>query len=203
MRSEIKQALSSATGALVHDMTQEIRNNLKPLIPPEGSPMAIGASPQRVQATHLVAGLAHTLGGVRTRPMPTPAAVPRSPLVRRIAQPPYSHVDNSTRAELDHLGLTALRAMVDVEPYGSSGLGGDPWDDKPPSLTFASPSEDDDAEDPEHPSDRTKKKKRRSKRHERGRSKEAKAITTSKMVVNLPHFTGKDLSAFAANVLIK
>ena len=32
----------------------------------------------------------------------------------RTAQPPYSHVENSTRAELDQLGLPALRAMVDV-----------------------------------------------------------------------------------------
>ena len=49
--------------------------------------------------------------------MPTPAAIPRSPLVRRTAQPPYSNVANSTRADLDRLGLTAQKAMVDVEPY--------------------------------------------------------------------------------------
>ena len=48
--------------------------------------------------------------------MPTPAVIPRSPFVPRTAQRPYSHVENSTRAELDRLGLTALRAMVDVEP---------------------------------------------------------------------------------------
>ena len=71
--------------------------------------------------------------------MPTPAVIPRSPFVPRTAQPPYSHVENSTRAELDRLGLTALRAMVDVEPYGSSDLGGDPSDDEPPSMTSASP----------------------------------------------------------------
>ena len=35
------------------------------------------------------------------------------------AQPPYSHVENSTRTELDRLGLTAVMAMVDVEPYAS------------------------------------------------------------------------------------
>ena len=64
--------------------------------------------------------------------MPTPAVIPRSPFIPRPAQPPYSHVENSTRAELDRLGLTALRAMVDVEPYGSSDLGGDPSDDEPP-----------------------------------------------------------------------
>ena len=58
----------------------------------------------------------------------------------RTAQPPYSHVENSTRADLDQLGLTALRAMVDVEPYGSSDFGGDPSDDEPPSLSSASPS---------------------------------------------------------------
>ena len=54
--------------------------------------------------------------------MPTPAVIPRSPFIPRTAQPPYSHVGNSTRAELDWLGLTALRAMVDVEPYGLMAL---------------------------------------------------------------------------------
>ena len=196
-RSEIKEALRGATRDLVADLTQEIRDKLKPLIPPHGSPVTIGASPHRVQANRLVAGLTHTLGGVRSRPMPTPAAVPRSPFVPRTAQPPYSHVENSTRAELDRLGLTALRAMVDVEPYGSNDLGGDPPDDEPPSLSSASPSEDDDLEEPENPSDKKKKKKRKSRRHERRRSTEAKAIATSKIVVNLPEFTGKDLSEFA------
>ena len=61
--------------------------------------------------------------------MPTPAAIPRSPLVPRTAQPSYSQMENSTRAELDRLGLTALRAMVDVEPYVSSDLGSDPSND--------------------------------------------------------------------------
>ena len=87
--------------------------------------------------------------------------------------------------------------MVDVEPYGSSDLGGDPSDDEPPSLTSASPSEDDDPEDPENPSGRKRKKKRKGKRPERRRSKEAKAIATSKIVVNFPDFSGKDLSEFA------
>ena len=68
---------------------------------------------------------------------------------------------NSTRAELDRLGLTALRAMVDVEPYASSDLGGDPSDDEPPSMTSASPSEDDDPEGPENASWQKKKKKRK------------------------------------------
>ena len=80
--------------------------------------------------------------------MPIPAVIPRSPFVPRTAQPPYSHVENSTRAELNQLGLTALRAMVDVEPYSSSDLGDDPSDDEPPSLTSASPSKDDDPKDP-------------------------------------------------------
>ena len=131
--------------------------------------------------------------------MPTPAVIPRSPFIPRTAQPPYSHVDNSTRAELDWLGLTALRAMVDVECYRSSDLGGDPSDDEPPSITSASPSEDDDPEDPENPSGRKKKKKRKTKRREGRRSQETKAIGTSKIVVNLPEFTGKDLSEFAEN----
>ena len=106
---------------------------------------------------------------------------------------------NSARAELDRLGLTALRAMVDVQPYGSTDLGGDPSDDEPPSMTSASPSEDDDPEDPENPSGKKKKKKRDTKRHEGRRSQEAKAIATSKIVVNLPEFTGKDFSEFAEN----
>ena len=114
----------------------------------------------------------------------------------RTAKPPYSHMQNSTRAQLDQLGLTARRAIVDVESYGSSDLGVDPSDDEPPSLMSASPSEDDDPEDPENESGRKKKRKRKSKRHKRRRSKEAKAITTSKIVVKLPEFTGKDLSEF-------
>ena len=156
-RSEIKEALRGATSELVGDLTQEIRAKLEPLIPPQASPAIVGVSPHRVQANHLVAGLTNTLGGLRSRPMPTPAVTPRSPFIPRTAQPPYSHVENSTRAELDRLGLTALRAMVDVEPYGSSGLRGDPSDDEPPSMTSASPSEDDDPEDPEDPSGRKKK----------------------------------------------
>ena len=131
--------------------------------------------------------------------MPTPAAIPRSPFVPRTALPPYSHVGNCTRAELDRLRLTALRAMVDVEPYGSSDLGADPSDDEPPSMASASPSEDDDPEDPENPSGQKKKKKRKTRRPEGCRSQEAKAIATSKIVVNLPEFTGNDLSEFAEN----
>ena len=131
--------------------------------------------------------------------MPTPAVIPRSLFIPRTAQPPYSHVENSTRAELDRLGLTALRAMVDVELYGSSDLGGDPSDNELPSMTSASPSEEDDPEDAENPSWRKKKKKRKTKRPEGRRSQVAKAIATSKIAVNLPEFTGKDLSEFAEN----
>ena len=131
--------------------------------------------------------------------MPTPAAIPRSPFVPRTAQPPYSHVGNSTRAELERLGLTALRAMVDVEPYGSSDLGGDPSDDDPPSMTSASPSEDDDPDDLENPSGKKKKNKKKTRRPGGRRSQDTKAIATSKMMVNLPEFTGKDLSEFAEN----
>ena len=131
--------------------------------------------------------------------MPTPAVIGRSPFIPRTAEPPYSHVGNSTRAELDRLGLTALRAMVDLEAYGSSDLGGDPSDDEPPSMTSASPSEDDDPQDPENPSWRKKKKKRKTRRPEGRRSQEAKAIATPRMVLNLPAITGKDLSEFAEN----
>ena len=69
-------------------------------------------------------------------------------------------------------------------------------DDEPSSLSSASPSEDDNPEDLENPSGK-KKKKRKSRRQETRRSKESKAIATSKIVVNLPEFTGKDLSVFA------
>ena len=70
-------------------------------------------------------------------------------------------------------------------------------DNERPSLSSASPSEDNDPEDPDNASDKKKKKKRKSRRHERRRSKEAKAIVTSKIVVNVPEFTRKDLSEFA------
>ena len=199
-RSQINEVLRGATSEIVGDLTQEIRVKLEPLMmPPLASPTTVGMSPHRVRANHLVAGLTNTLGSLRSRPMPTPAAIPRSPFVPRTAQPPYSHVANSTRAELDRLGLTALRAMVDVEPYGSSDLGGDPSDDEPPSMTSASPSKADDPEDPENPSGKKKKKKMKTRRPEGRRSQEAKAFATYKIVVNLPEFTGKDLSEFAEN----
>ena len=199
-RSEINEVLRGATSKIVGDLTQELRDKLEPLmIPPQASPTTVGVSSHRVQANQLVAGLTNTLGSLRSRPMPTPTAIPRSPFVPRTAEPPYSHVTNSTRAELDWLGLTTLRAMVDVEHDGSSDLGGDPSDDEPPSMTSASPSEDDDPEDPENPSGRKKKKKRKTRCPEGRRSQEAKAIATSKIVVNLPEFTGKDLSEFAEN----
>ena len=196
-RSEIREALRGATSDLVGDLNQEIRAKLEPLIAPGASPTTVGVSPHGVQANHLVAGLTNTLESPRSRPMPTPAVMPRSSFIPRTTQPPYSHLENSTRAELDRLGLTALRAMVDLEPYSSSDLGGDPFDDEPPFMTSASPSEDDDPEDPETPNRRKKKKKRKTKRHEGRRSQEAKAIATSKIVVNLPEFTGKNLSEFA------
>ena len=196
-RSEINEALRGATSKIVGDLTQEIRATLQPLITPQASLTIVGVSPNRVQANHLVAGLTNTLGSLRSGPMPTPAVIPRSPFIPRTAQPPYSHVGSSTRAELDRLGLTALRAMVDVEPYGSSDLGGDPSDDELPSMTSASPSEDDDPEDPENPSGRKKKKKRKTRCPEGRRSQEAKAIATAKIVVIVPEFTGKDLSTFA------
>ena len=75
-----------------------------------------------------------------------------------------------------------------MEPYVSGDLGGDPPDDGPPSMTSASPSEDDDPEDHENPSGKKKKKKKKTRRPEGRRSREAKAIATSKIVVNLPEF---------------
>ena len=197
--SEIKEALRGATSELVGDLTQEIRAKLEFLIPPQASPTIVGVSPHRVQANHLVAGLTNTLGSLRSRPMPTPAVIPRSPFIPRTPQLPWSRVENFTRAEPDQLGLTALRAIVDVEPYGCSDLGGDPSDDEPPSMTSASPSEDDDPEDPENPSGQKRKKKKKTKRPEGRSSQEAKAIPTRKIVVNLPEFTGKDPSEIADN----
>ena len=78
-RSELREALRGATKDLVGDITQEIREKVEPLIPPQGSTTTLGTSPHRLQANHLVAGLSHTLEGGRSRPMPTPAVVPRSP----------------------------------------------------------------------------------------------------------------------------
>ena len=120
-----------------------------------------------------------------------------SHFVPKTAQPPYSHVQNCTRAELDQLRLTALRAMVDVKPYGSSDFAGDPSDDEPPCLTSASPGDDDDPVDREHPGRRQKQKRRKSKHHGRRRCEEAKVIANSKIVVNLPNFTEKDLRDLA------
>ena len=80
-RSEIKEALRGATSELVGDLTQEIRAKLEPLIPLQASPTIVGVSPHRVQANHLVAGLTNTLGSLRSRPMPTPAMMLRSPVI--------------------------------------------------------------------------------------------------------------------------
>ena len=66
-------------------------------------------------------------------------------------------------------------------------------------MTPVSPSEDDDPEEAENSSGKKKNKKRKTKRHEGRRSQEAKAIATSKIVINLPEFTGKELSEFAEN----
>ena len=117
-----------------------------------------------------------------------------------MAQPFYSHVGNSTRADLDRLRLTAPRAMVDVVPYGSSDLGGDTSHNEPPSMTSASPSEDDDPEEPENRSWEKRNKNRKTKRPDGSRSQEAKAIATSKIVLNSPEFTGKDLSEFPEKI---
>ena len=95
-RLGIREALRGATADLVGDPTQEIRARLEPLILSQGSPTTMGASPHHLQANHLAAGLTHTLGGVRSRPMPTPAVIPRSAFIPRTGKPPYSHVENTT-----------------------------------------------------------------------------------------------------------
>ena len=93
--SEIKEVLRGATSELVGDLTQEIRAKLEPLIPPEASPTIVGTSPHRVQANPLVAGLTNTLGSLRSRPMWTPAVMPRSSFIPRTAQPRYSQMEDS------------------------------------------------------------------------------------------------------------
>ena len=85
-----------------------------------------------------------------------------------------------------------------MEPYGSSEVGGYPSDDETPSLASGSPSEDD-LEDPENPMNNKRRRKRKSRHHKSRRSNEAKAIATSQTLLNLPEFTGKDLSNFAAS----
>ena len=137
--SEIKEALRGATADLVGDLTQEIRAKLEPLILPHGSRVTIGALPHRVQANHLVAGLTQSLAGVKSQRKPTSAAVPRSPFVPRTAQPLHSNVESSTRADLDQVGLKALREFVDVEPCGPGAVGRDPSADEPSSRSSASP----------------------------------------------------------------
>ena len=108
-RSGINEALRGATSKIVGDLTQEMRAKLEPLIPPQASPTIVGISPHRVQANHLVAGLTNTLGSLRSRPMPTPAVIPRSLLISRTTQPLCSDVGNSTRAELDRVALTIAK----------------------------------------------------------------------------------------------
>ena len=79
---------------------------------------------QWVQANSLVAALTRKLGAVGSLPKDPSAAIQRSIFVPRTAQPPCSHLQKST--ELDQLGLTVLRATVDLEPHGSNYMGGDP-----------------------------------------------------------------------------
>ena len=78
-RSEIKEALRGATSEPMVDLTQQIRVEMEPLIPPEASPTTVGMSPHRVQANDLVAGLTNT----------------RS----RLAQPPSRQGQDLTRQE--------------------------------------------------------------------------------------------------------
>ena len=87
-QSEIREALPGATSEIVGDLTQEIQAKLEPLIPPQASPTTVGAGPHPVQPNHLVAGLTNTLGSLRSRRMPTPAVIPRSLFIPRMAQPP-------------------------------------------------------------------------------------------------------------------
>ena len=59
-------------------------------------------------------------------------------------------------------------------------------------MTSSSPSDDEDPEDPEDSKGKKKKKKKKKTRRPEGRrAQEAKAIATSKIVVNLPEFTAR------------
>ena len=78
-RLKIRKALQGATANLVGDLTQEIRAKLQPLIPPQGSPTTMGASPHRLQAkvsSWVMSGLGlppkggYTLGLWLTHPRP-------------------------------------------------------------------------------------------------------------------------------------
>ena len=91
-RWEIREALGGETSEIVGALTQEIWAKLEPLTPPQAPPTTVGVSPHRVQANHLVAGLTNTLGRVRSRPMPTPAVIPKNPFVPRSAQPPSPRI---------------------------------------------------------------------------------------------------------------
>ena len=75
MQSDIREALRGGSADLLGDPTHETRAKLEPLIPLQGSPTTMGASAHHLQANPLVAGLTHILGGVRSRPMPTPALI--------------------------------------------------------------------------------------------------------------------------------
>ncbi len=108
----------------------------------------------------------------------------------------------STRAELEGLGLTALRAMVDVEPYAPEERDGGPPDDGGDSSSSSSTSSSPHSEDPDGHRDRSRKKKKGKKKKKKGKrcdhhEREAKAVATSKITGNLPEFSGKALSVFA------
>ena len=103
---------------LTKDVTQDITARLEPLMCRARAALGMGASPHKIQANHLVAGVTHTLSDVRSQPTPTPAAAPQSVFVPRTAQLPFNHVQISTWKELDGLVLPA-----DVEPYGTSDVG--------------------------------------------------------------------------------
>ena len=162
------------------------------------------SSPHRSQAQHLLRGYGHTLGGIRTQPIPTTSSL-RSPFVPRVQQLPYSHVPNSSPSDLRAAGLTALRAMVDVEPYDSSEVGSST------STSSSGESSDgggggggpsDDPDDPHHESKgkgKGKKHKKSKRKHKKKAkyAKEARNVAQSKITVSPPEFTGKDLSDFA------
>ena len=104
-----------------------VRATASPLPPPCFYPLPVQvleASPHRIKANHVISGLTNTLGGVRSPPILTPAAVPRSPFVPRTAQLPCNHVENSTKSWMawalrpyelwltsSHMGLVMLEVI--------------------------------------------------------------------------------------------
>ena len=114
-RAEIREPLQGATADLVGDGTQEIPAKLEPVIPPQASPTAMGASAHRPQANHLVAGLPNTMRGLRSRPMPNPCCDTKKPFCTNNGRAPLQ-----PRGEL-HASRAAPVGADSPKGYGRCG----------------------------------------------------------------------------------